>query len=341
MKVAIVYNEPDADRYQAMGEGKAIAGVLDEVKAVHEALPLLGHSALLVPLLPPLQDVREKLKSLQVDMVFNLFEGFDGCPETEAEVANLFAELGIRYTGCPAPVLALALDKAKTKELLIAAGIRMPRYQILSPSTLDVFHLNYPCIVKPVAEHASHGLSGDSVVNDFASLEKQVTRVSQLFRGMAMVEEFLDGREFNTTVMGNGEPAILTVSEIIFTLPPHMPRILTFDAKWEPGSPYFQGTTVTCPAQIGEREYEAIAGIALKVFKLMGCKGYARVDFRLDKAGNPTVLEVNPNPDISPGSGAARQAEAAGMTYSQFVDKVIQLALERRPVANQANDRRR
>lgn len=333
-KVAIVYNEPEADRYQAMGEGKAILGVLDEVNAVHQAVIDLRHTPLLVPLRPPLEQVRETLSHLKVDLVFNLFEGFGGCPETEAMVADMLAEFGLPHTGCPGSVLALALDKARTKEVLIASGIRMPGYQILNHDTLSDFRLNYPCIVKPCAEHASHGLSEQSVVNDFASLEKQVIRVSQLFNGRAMVEEFLDGREFNTTVLGNRYPSILTISEIVYSLPPHMPRLLSFAAKWVEGSPYFLGTNVVCPAQLSDAEEDVLGQIALKVFKIMGCQGYARVDFRLDKDGIPCVLEVNPNPDISPGSGAARQADAAGMTYSQFVDRLLELALERSPVAN-------
>ncbi len=149
-----------------------------------------------------------------------------------------------------------------------------------------------------------------------------------------MVEEFLDGREFNTTVLGNRDPGILTISEIVYSLPPHLPRLLSFAAKWEEGSPYFLGTNVVCPAQIGDAERDKLGRIALKVFKIMGCQGYARVDFRLDRDGIPYVLEVNPNPDISPGSGAARQADAAGMTYSQFVDRLLELALERSMVAN-------
>ncbi len=334
LRVAIIYNEPEQDRYQAMGEGKAIAGVLDEVKAVHQASVELGHFVALVPLSPPLERVRDILKNLRVDLVFNLFEGFGGCPETEAMVADMLAELGFPHTGCPGPVLALALDKARTKELLIASGIRMSRYQILSPENLYTFHLTYPCIIKPSGEHASHGLSGESMVNDFASLEKQVIKVSRLFNGKAMVEEFLEGREFNTTVLGNKDPAILTISEIVYSLPPELPRILTFAAKWEEGSPYFTGTTVVCPAQVSDDLHAELGRIALKVFGIMGCVGYARVDFRLDREGNPCVLEVNPNPDISPGSGAARQAEAAGMTYSQFVDKLLKFALERSPVAN-------
>jgi D-alanine-D-alanine ligase len=106
-----------------------------------------------------------------------------------------------------------------------------------------------------------------------------------------------------------------------------MPEVLTFAAKWEPGSLYFAGTSVICPAENLAEEQPRIAETITRVYRLLGCRGYARVDLRLDQEGQLNVIEVNPNPDISPGSGAARQAEAAGMTYTQFVEKLVQLAL--------------
>ena len=327
-KVAIVYNEPSLGRYGAIGEGKAVLGVLDEVEAVHQALAGLGYFVVRVPLYPPLEQIKEMLRDMEAELAFNLFEGFDGCPETEANVADILAELGLPYTGCPGSVIALALDKARTGALLETSGIGTPRWQLLTPETLSLFHLGYPCIVKPCGEDASHGISEDSVVNDPASLERQVTRVSKLFRGKALVEEFLAGREFNATVLGNKEPFVLPISEIEYSLTPMMPRLLTFAAKWEPDSMYFQCSEAICPAEIGSRLREHIVETAMAVFRLLGCRGYARVDMRLDAEGKLKVLEANPNPDISPGSGAARQAEAAGMTYTQFIERILLLAAD-------------
>jgi D-alanine-D-alanine ligase len=107
-----------------------------------------------------------------------------------------------------------------------------------------------------------------------------------------------------------------------------MPRIVTFAAKWEPDSLYFQSTRVVCPADISAEERENIAQTVVAAFRLIGCQGYARADMRMNREGRLNVIEVNPNPDISPGNGAARQAEASGMTYTQFVEKILQLALE-------------
>ncbi len=108
-----------------------------------------------------------------------------------------------------------------------------------------------------------------------------------------------------------------------------MPRVLTFAAKWEPDTVYFQGTKAVCPAEIDDEVRRQIASTAREVFGLIGCRGYARVDMRMGRDRRLRVLEVNPNPDISPDAGAARQARAAGMDYSQFIEKLALLALER------------
>jgi len=329
LKIAIIYNnEPDPGRYVAMGEEKAALGVLGEVAAVQQALTEMGYPVEQVPLSPPLDAVRKKLQALKVDLVFNLFEGFAGSPETEATVAAMLAELGLTYTGCPAPALSLGLDKVKTKLLLDAAGLATPGYQLLNTATLSTFKLSFPCIVKPVAEDASHGLSEASVVSDFAALQRQVDMVSRLFGGNALVEEFINGGEFNVTVLGSREPEVLPVAEIVYTLPPDKPRILTFSAKWEPESLYYRASQAVCPADIDAGLRERLASAAREAFKLLGGSGYARVDFRVGSTGRPEIIELNPNPDISPDAGAARQARAAGMTYNQFIGKIVRLALE-------------
>jgi D-alanine-D-alanine ligase len=326
-EVAIVYNEPCTCAYVPWEE-KAVLGVLETVDAVYKALVELGYPVSVVPLLPPIARTRDVLKALRADLVFNLFEGFDGSPETEAVVAGIISEIGLAYTGCPPPALSLALDKSKAKDILRAAGIKTPNFQVLTPDTLCIFSLTYPCIIKPCGEDASHGLTEESVVNDADHLVRQVARVSGLFGGRALVEEFVDGREFNVTVLGSDNPVVLPISEIVYTLPPGMPELLTFSAKWEPQTIYFEHTGVVCPAELNDDTREQIVDIALRAFRLLGCSGYARLDLR-QNGGEPQVLEVNPNPDISPGTGAARQAQAVGMAYSQFIDRIVHLALEK------------
>jgi len=331
-RVALIYNEPAEDRYAALGEQKAVLGVLVEVKAVHRALVKLEYPVELVPLSPPLNQVREKLKALQTDVIFNLFEGFAGRPETEAAVAGFLSDLGLAYTGCSAAALLLALDKSRTKTILEAHGLPTPAFQTLTPESIGEFHLSYPCIVKPAAEDASHGLSEESVVRDLPALEKQVKRISEEYEGRALVEEYVDGREFNITVMGNDDPVALPPSEIVFTLPDGMPRILTFSAKWEPKSLYFKSSAPVCPAPVDGQTIRRISESAVAAYGLLGCTGYARVDFRVGGDGIPQIIELNPNPDLSPGYGAALQAHVAGMPYHRLIERIVQLAGERKPV---------
>jgi D-alanine-D-alanine ligase len=328
-RIAIVYNQPVPCSYEGIGEDKAVISVLEGVVAAHRALDELGYQVTIVPLLPPVEHAKDILESLDADLVFNLFEGFDTRPKTEATIAGIMSELGFTYTGCSPAALALGLDKAKVKDLLRAHGINTPKYQLLTPETVSRFELSFPCIVKPSGQDASHGLTADSVVNDRESLERQVAGVSRAFGGKALVEEFVDGREFNATVMGNDDVAVLPISEIVYSLPPGMPRVLTYAAKWEEDTPYYNGTRVACPAEVGVEESAMLIQTAVAVFRVVAKHGYARVDMRVDPEGRVQVLECNPNPDITPGSGAARQAAAASMTYPQFIDKLVSMALHK------------
>jgi D-alanine-D-alanine ligase len=324
-RVAIVYNQPDSGRYGAVGEEMAVLGVLEAVDAVHEALLELGNEVIRVPLTPPISGVKKALRATGADLVFNLFEGFSEDPRTEAVVPEILSHLGIPYTGCTPQALRLALDKADMKVLLQNHGIPTPDFQILSPETLGTLRLDYPCIVKPRAEDASHGVTPESVVNDGAALARQVALVSRDYGGGALVEKYIDGREFNATVICEAGCTVFPVSEIVYSLPAGAPRVLTFAAKWLPETPFFDGTRAVCPAEVGTEDETIIRRTALAAFRLLGGHGYGRVDMRFDRAGQLNVLEVNPNPDISPGTGAARQASAAGLSYAEFIARLTGL----------------
>lgn len=328
-KIAILYNEPVSGRYNALGEESAVLGVLEAVKAVYRALSELGYSVLQVPLLPPLEKAGKDLEKLDVDLIFNLFEGFADCPETEAAVADILSDLNVPYTGCRGNTLSLALDKVKAKSLLHEAGICTPGYQVLDSDTLPSFHLDYPCFVKPCAEDASHGITEDSVVGDFLALKRQVSKIASAFGGKALVEEYVEGYEFNVTVLGNAKPTVLPITEIVYSLPSRYPKILAFPAKWDRDSVYYRCTRPVCPAEIEYELQKHMMGIAAKVFNLFDCTGYARIDFRVNGTKKPYVIEINPNPDISPGAGVAIQAQAGGMSYTQLIEKVVFLAMEK------------
>ena len=327
-KVAIVYNQPERSRYADMGEWAAIAGVLEEVDAVEKALVELGYNCFRIPLSPPLKHASEIISTIKADLIFNLFEGFDGQPGTEATIAEMFAKIGLPYTGCPADAIKVCLDKMRVKDILVANGIKTPRYCLLNDNPPASFDLRFPGIVNTRAEHASHGISEESVVHNIKQLESQVSKVSRLFGGEALVEEYEDGREINALVMGKSKIEVFPVSEIIYTLPEGKPRILTYAAKWDPGNEYYNCSTHRCPAEIDEEVRRSAVDIVLSVFRLCIRSGYARVDFRQDSQGTLKVIDVNPNPDISPEVGAAYQAQTSGLSYNQFIEQIISIALE-------------
>lgn len=326
-RIAIVYNEPAPSRYTTLGESVAIAGVVDEALAVNNALVELGYQTTMVPLSPPLETQLSILQQIDADLVFNLFEGFDGCPETEAVVAGMISKLGFRFTGCPTSAIAIALDKARSKHLLNESNILTPEFHLVTTENLHSLNFHYPSIVKPQAEDASHGISEDSVAHDFDSLKKRVHYICDLYGGSALVEEYIDGREFNVCVLERAHPFVLPISEIVYTLPQGLPNILTFSAKWEPTTLYYQCSQVVCPADLDKDLLHNIEKTSLRVFEVFECASYARIDFRLSHNGSLYVIDINPNPDISLTSGAAHQAAVAGIDYPRFIENIVLSAL--------------
>jgi D-alanine-D-alanine ligase len=328
LKIAILYNDPPGEVIIPNGEEEAITGVLEEVVAVKRALVALGHEVEKVPLRPPLDTVPRILSNLRVDVIFNLFEGFEDQPHSEPVVAHMMEEMGLHFTGNTSRTLELTLDKAGFKTILQEAGVDTPAFMVLTPASVGDFRLNFPCIVKPRDEDASHGLSPENVVSDMEQLREQVAKVSGRFRGYALVEEFIGGREFNASVLGNSTHELVEISEITYTLPPGLPHILTFESKWFEETDYYKGTGVCCPAQIDADLKDAISAAVLSSCRAAGCRGYARVDMRQDSDGGIKVLEVNANPDITPELGIARQAAARGISYAELIQKIVDLALE-------------
>jgi D-alanine-D-alanine ligase len=155
-------------------------------------------------------------------------------------------------------------------------------------------------------------------------------RVLESYRQPALIERYLDGREFNVSVLGNDEPRVLPISEIDYSkLPPEVPRILFYEAKWMEDSPYYLETPAICPARgLSASLARKIEQIARRAFMAMGCRGYARVDMRVGR-GRPYVLEVNGNPSLAPNAGLARSARQAGLTYPDLVSRILYDAMGR------------
>lgn len=330
MRIALLHNEPLPSSYDTHGEGVAVRSVMESVAAVAEVLASAGHEVIVRGLRPPLAHAVAQVMELRTELIFNLFEGFEGSPETESQLVRELELAGIAFTGGSSAVLARCLDKGKTKDLLVKKGVPTAEYQLLDSSDTGKLRVSLPAMVKPLREDASHGLNSQSVVHDLPSLHERVRSVVQRFGGPALVEEFLSGREFNVAILGGATPQLLPISEIGYSPDMPGPPILTYDAKWSPGHPAYRASLPQCPARLAASLQQEIIRVALAAYRAVESPPYARVDLRCDDAGRPRVLEVNPNPDLSPESGMASQAAATGWTYRRLIETILALATKNR-----------
>lgn len=331
MTIAVCYNRvpPKLHKGEA-GDRISEKGAETEARAVGKALRELGHSAKLIPLGGDIGKFIDDLRTAGPSAVFNLCEGFWGDSRKEMHVAALFDLLGYAYTGAAPLCLGLTQDKVRTKDLLMRHGLPTPKYILVKmgehfPKTRDLI---YPLIVKPRFEDASLGITLDSIVESEAALKRRIQYIHDTYRQGALVEEFIEGREINAAVLGNAPFEALPLSEIRFQ-PGLAHSIVSYNGKWLEDSAEYAGTEPVCPAPLKVKEEFLLRDVALRAYKILECRDYARVDIRL-RNDVPYILEVNANPDISPGAGLARAARAAGLTYPKLIDRILQMALKRK-----------
>lgn len=309
MRIAVAYDAA-ADR----SISPDTSGVLEAVEGVVASLGRLGHSAFPIAAAAPLDRFLNRLGA--VDLVFNLVEGLEGRAADEPRMAALMELSGRRLTGASSDTLALCRRKDHVNALLAVRGIPIAPWR-LAHGPDDAVWSDFPAIVKPAGEDGSVGIDEASVVDDVIELRAALTRCT----GDALVQSFLTGRELNVGVVGR---TVLPVAEIVFE---GTQRVVSYAAKWEPGSPADRATRPICPAPIpGVLNRQAVE-LARAAWSAVGGHGYARVDLRADAAGRLHVLEVNPNPDLAPGAGLARMAAAGGWDYTALVDRIVGEAL--------------
>jgi len=333
LKVGVLYNL--FERLEK-GEAKDILAeeaVQEEIGAIEEGICSLGHEFHVMAVRHEIDSVIHWLKEIRPDVVFNLCESVYGDASLEMNIPALLDLLRIPYTGSSALTLGLCQDKGKVKDILTSQGVLTPRYKIFDREVGSLKGNIFPIIVKPLHEDGSLGISNQSVVHNDESLNRQIRYVIEKYRQPALVEEYIDGRELNVGLLEtNGKVEPLPISEIDYSeFPEGIPRICGYEAKWVQDSIEYQKSKPVCPAPLEWVMQKRVEHLAIKVFKLFGCRDYARVDMRIDRDGKLYVLEVNPNPDISPPSGMARAIRVRGMTYAEFLGAVIEKAIQRKP----------
>ena len=306
------------------------------IAAVESALSHLGK----VVRLEATEDFPERLRKARPDIVFNIAEGFNGV-NREAHVPAICEFYGIPYTGSDPFTLTLCLDKARTKETLSFHGIPTPKFAVVAKMA-DIGavgkKLGLPLFVKPLHEGSSKGITDNNLCRDGDQLARQVAFLLDSYRQPVLVEEYLPGKEFTCAVLGNGETAtVLPIVGMNFeTLPAGALPIYSFDAKFVWDQPENPLDIFECPARISSDLRASIERVTLDAFRALGCRDWARIDVRLDAAGTPNVLEVNPLPGILPdpaeNSCLPKAARAAGIGYDELIQSCLRLAAERQGV---------
>ncbi len=303
----------------------------DTVNAIAEALSKNGCE---VTKIEADEEAYNKLQNLRPDIVFNIAEGLRG-ESRESQIPAMLEMLGIPYTGSGPLTLAIALDKALTHQLLSVNSIPSPNFQVfLTPNQKKCRKLQFPLVVKPLAEGSSKGIRNKSLVKDERSLREQVSWVIDTYKQPAIVEEFIPGREFTVGLIGNEKPTVLPIVEILLEkLPSKASPLYSYEAKWIWDVPEKPLDIFRCPAEISTELEKEIKQIAAKTFKVLNCRDLCRIDIRVDRAGKPRILEVNPLPGLIPDPDAhsclPEAANAAGFTYEQLICTILWHALKR------------
>jgi len=331
MKTAAVLYNDDSELLPNGNAQDRIAweGADLQARAVAASLRRAGFETVEVATGPCIEVLATRLAKLRPDFVFNGCESFAGDSRMESAVASLLELLRLPYTGNGPLTLALAQDKALAKELLRARGLPVARWAVLAraddPLPPD---LALPLFVKTRFEDASHGISARNVCHTADEVQHGAAGLIQAWRQDCLVEEFLPGREFNIGVLFDGQ--VLPLAEIEYQLAPGLPRVVTYEAKWVTGSADDLGTPVKCPAEnVASDLATRLYNLARQAYRTLACRDYARVDIRLNAAGEPCILEVNPNPDISPDAGLARAAARGGIAYDELIAGFARAALGR------------
>lgn len=312
----LIKGEPE-DMLAENGVIACAAVVAEALSGYHEVVQVPIHTDIELALAPYPPDQW---------VIFNLGEGIEGRLFEGARIVWALEAMGYTFTGAGGDATAYTTNKALAKQRLLKAGLPTPRGWLFRNAAEVEGEFEYPLIVKPVAEDASLGIGPGAVVSNFNALKARVDYVVDRYRQAALVEDFIDGREFNISIWGD-PPVVLPLAEIDFSdFPDPYDRIVSFAAKWEPDSFDYNHTPGICPAPVETELGEHIAEIALQAWWAFNCKGYARVDIRMDAAENLYIVEVNCNPDLSPEAGFFRAARTAGYAYQEMVLKILNMA---------------
>ena len=292
-------------------------------EAVTEALQSRGHDVASAPFRPDVKALKKMLGRERPDVVFNLVESVFGAGLYASLAPAMLARLGVRFTGGTAAHFCATTDKPFAKTILRAAGLPTPDWS--APPAWAGLDEARAYIVKAADEDSSVGLDDACVVKG-AEVRARAQDCTKRFGGRWFAEAYVEGREFNIGVLQEKDgPRVLPIAEMTFEdWPVDKPRIVGYRAKWAEGS----FDSVKTVRRFGVESEEPLLAAALtdlcrRTWSLFDLMGYVRIDFRVTGAGEPLILEINPNPGIAPDAGFAAAAERAGLSYAELIERIV------------------
>lgn len=264
-------------------------------------------------------------------VVFNWTESWGNDGTDYWTIPDHLEKLGYVFTGSSAACLRETIDKVAVKMKMLELGLPTPLTKIYDTVDSNGWK-TFPALVKPAREHCSTGVTRDAVVDDANQLHRRVEYILNMYGPHGViVEDFIEGNEYNVSVWGNDTPEVLPIGMIDYSaFDDYHDRICGFDAKWVEGSKEWVGTEVICPAPLSAEMKKKLEGVAISAYKIFGLRDYARIDIRV-RDETPFILDVNSNPDITTSGGLVRSIRRAGYTYGAGVAKILGMALARMP----------
>jgi D-alanine-D-alanine ligase len=302
---------------------------------IEEALRGMGHTSKRLMVDATVEPLVNALRTDPPDLVFNMAEAFAGKSALESNVAALMNLLHLRYTGSSPAGLIVAGDKTLTKKVLTFHGLKTAKFATVYRGAVDwAGDITFPLIVKPPQEDASLGITGKSVVTNVQELLQRIGEMQTEFQQPALVEEFIDGREFYVGVLGNVNVTALPVIELDFTgFPADRPKIASWEAKWgdagdEKGAE-FAGTKSIFPTDLSEELATRMQTVAVEAFHALRLRDYARIDLRVTPEGEIYIIEVNPNCYLERSAEFSMAAQKAGIEHPALIGRILELAIGR------------
>jgi D-alanine-D-alanine ligase len=300
-------------------------------KDVFAALGELGYTAEHLAIFDDLDFVRQKLASFAPDVLFNLADQFKNNRGFDQNIVSLLEMQGVPFTGCGATGLVLCKHKGISKKILGYHHIHVPNFVVI-PRGQRIARLKrpkFPLLVKPVKEEASYGISQASFVTTDDQFRERVAFIHEKHDSDVIAEEYIEGREFYVSVMGNQRLTVFPIRELVFReVPPNEPKIATFKAKWDEEYRKRWGLENQFAENLDAQLVSQIEETCKRIYRLLTIDGYARIDLRLAPDNKVYFIEANPNPILASDEDFALSAGKAGLSYSQLIDRIVRQGMK-------------